>query len=144
MAGAIISVDVTDKEVRQLLKKLTDKIGNPTEALHNIGARMLSSVQENFEEEGRPEKWVPRKDKKPHPILRSDSNNLFGSIHPTVQGDEVKVGTLVEYAAIHQFGGETGKGYKTVIPARPYLMLQDEDNAAIIELLEDYITEVTK
>ena len=35
-------------------------------------------------------------------------------------------------AAIHQLGGQAGKGLKTEIPARPYLQLTDDDFAEII------------
>ena len=37
------------------------------------------------------------------------------------------------YAAIHQLGGQSGKGHKTEIPARPYLQLTDDDFAEIID-----------
>jgi len=44
----------------------------------------------------------------------------------------VEVGTNKVYAAIHQFGGEAGRKSKRVtIPARPYLLVQDEDIAEI-------------
>lgn len=33
----------------------------------------------------------------------------------------VSIGPNVEYAAIHEFGGRTGRGGKTIIPARPYV-----------------------
>lgn len=152
MAGTNISIDVTDKEVRQLLQRLTAKLGTPNDALEGIGAYVLGSVQQNFEEQGRPAKWSSRNDKAPHPLLQK-SNRLFNSISYKVDDDSVAIGTNVIYAAIHQnviyaaihqFGGETGRDGETTITARPYLMLQEEDNAAIIELLEDYIEEVTK
>ncbi len=41
-----------------------------------------------------------------------------------------KIGTNVEYAAIHEFGGATGRNHKTIMPARPFLRpaLADQDN----------------
>jgi phage gpG-like protein len=43
-----------------------------------------------------------------------------------------EVGTNVVYAATHQFG-------RGAIPARPFLMLQDEDRPAICDVLRDYM-----
>jgi phage virion morphogenesis protein len=47
----------------------------------------------------------------------------------------VDVGTDIVYAAIHQFGGETGRGNKTIIPARPFLGVREEDWAEIESML---------
>jgi phage gpG-like protein len=45
------------------------------------------------------------------------------------------------YAAIQHFGGMAGKGRKVKIPARPYMMIQDEDWAEIKAALNDFIIE---
>lgn len=36
-------------------------------------------------------------------------------------GKYVEIGTDVVYARIHEFGGRTGRGHRTVIKARPYM-----------------------
>jgi len=46
----------------------------------------------------------------------------------------VDIGTNVEYGAVHQYGH---KG----IPARPYLMLQDEDEEPIRKAILDHLTQ---
>ena len=41
--------------------------------------------------------------------------------------DQAKLGTNAKYARIHQLGGMAGRGRKVRIPARPFLLVQDED-----------------
>jgi len=52
----------------------------------------------------------------------------------------VEIGTdATAYAAIHQFGGLAGRGKKTHIPARPYLLFQDEDVAHANRMVAAYV-----
>jgi phage gpG-like protein len=80
-----------------------------------------------------------------------DSGHMRNSISPVVTGDSVAIGTSVEYAKYHQFGTgpykifpknkkalywpEAAHPVKFVnhpgIPARPFLVVQDEDLVAI-------------
>lgn len=39
-----------------------------------------------------------------------------------------KLGTNVEYASIHEFGGRTGRGRSFIMPARPFLQPAIEEN----------------
>ncbi len=39
----------------------------------------------------------------------------------------VSIGTNLEYAPLHQFGGKAGKNLKANIPARPFLPFKDND-----------------
>ncbi|OGP23544.1 MAG: phage virion morphogenesis protein [Deltaproteobacteria bacterium GWC2_56_8] len=67
--------------------------------------------------------------------------HLMGSITSNPTSNSVEVGTNKEYAAIHNFGGEAGRKSKRVtIPARPFLVLQDEDLKEIKETLENHLT----
>jgi len=68
-----------------------------------------------------------------------DTGRLRNSITSRAYGDRVEIGTKVVYAAIHQFGGKAGRGRKVTIPARPYLMVQDEDWPQIRVKIIDYI-----
>mgnify|MGYP000977709940 CR=1 FL=1 len=47
----------------------------------------------------------------------------------------VEVGSALIYAAIHHFGGETGRGHRTKLPARPVLGLDDAGQAQVGEIL---------
>jgi hypothetical protein len=50
-----------------------------------------------------------------------------GALLVQATGSRAVVGTNVVYAAIHQMGGQAGRGGRVKIPARPFLMVQDED-----------------
>lgn len=68
-----------------------------------------------------------------------DTARLQNSIHPRAYKDRAVVGTNVVYAAIHQFGGKAGRGKKVTIPARPFLMVQEEDWAMIKHVIGTYL-----
>jgi len=65
--------------------------------------------------------------------------NLLNSINWRASNDSVQVGTNRVYAAIHQFGGKAGRGKKVTIPARPYLVVQDEDLDQALDVLDDFL-----
>jgi len=52
-----IEIKIDDKEIQQYLKKLAEKTKNLRPLMKNIAGIMMDSVEENFEKEGRPEKW---------------------------------------------------------------------------------------
>lgn len=54
-----------------------------------------------------------------HPILRVTGH--MTDLYTRVERDGVTVGTNVNYGPLHQFGGHTGKGRKSTVPARPWL-----------------------
>lgn len=74
--------------------------------------------------------------------LLVEGNSLLTSIQNYTQGDTVKVGSNLVYAAIHQFGGKAGRGRKVTIPARPYLGLSDADREAVEALVIDRVEEL--
>lgn len=68
--------------------------------------------------------------------------HLMDSINYQASNTGVEVGTNRVYAAIHQFGGPAGRKNKRVkIPARPFLVIQDEDMTEIKRVLERHLSE---
>ncbi len=137
------------------------KLRNMKGVWDQVGFEVLNSIEDNFDAEGRPEKWQPlapatiegkvRKfgGRKKRGGLRAvtarklggnkiltDSGDLRRSIVHKADSMGVTIGSTKEYAAIHQFGGQCGRGRSVTIPARPYLMLQDGDHEKIVDLLE--------
>lgn len=72
-----------------------------------------------------------------------DTARLQNSVTARAEADRVVVGTNVIYARIHQLGGMAGRNKKVKIPARPYLLVQDEDWPQIKTRLIEHLKEGT-
>jgi len=168
---------VDDARLMDALRDLSKAAANPAPALRDIGEMLATSIDRNFEAQGRyhaPDswrgggnRWTPladatvlamiggkRKGYTKRGALRAkaarriegkkilqDTARLRGSIWPSVENKTTLViGThAVAYAAIHQFGGTAGRGKKTTIPARPYLVIQDEDIDDAIDIIRKHL-----
>ena len=54
---------------------------------------------------------------------------------------QIKIGSNLEYAAIHQLGGQAGRNKSVEIPARPYLFLTEDDYSEVLTECEKYLSE---
>ncbi len=143
-----IEVKIDDKQLQQALKRLADKTSDLTPLMQNIAGIMEDSVEENFEQEGRP-KWqklspvtVKQRRKKgywPGRILQM-RGELASSITSDYDSNSAIVGTNKKYAAIHQFGGDAGRNKKVKIPARPYVRVGDGESKKIIRIITQYLS----
>lgn len=143
-----IEIKINDKEIQQLLKKLAAKTENLRPFMKNIAGIMADSVEENFDKEGRPDKWAPlakstikQRTKKgywPGKILQM-RGDLAASITSKYDDNSAVVGTNKIYAAIHQFGGDAGRNKKVKIPARPFLSLNEIEYKKINTVINDYL-----
>lgn len=146
MAGTAIEILHNIDEISSKVKTVEQRLGHLQPALAIIGETVRTSVVRNFEKGGRPRGWqelspVTLAQKKGGSILvgKGHAGGLMGSIHAEVGKNSVMVGTNKIYGAIHQFGGQAGKNKKVTIPARPFLMIQDQDWKEINDELGDYI-----
>jgi len=146
MGGVAVSIKVDDREVRKLLGGLLKRMGNSAPAMKILGAIARTSIVRNFEKGGRPTKWQALspetlKTKKGTAILRGQgmAGGLMGSVNYKPFSDKVVISANKIYAAIHHFGGKAGRGRKVTIPARPFMMVQDEDWVEMKAALGDYI-----
>ena len=139
-----------------------------------IGTRLVASVKRNFQAGGRPVKWKPsqranKKIKGKSGKTLIDTGRLKDSVTFQIKDNTIEVGSNVEYAPIHQFGGKstmsqtvkehtrkinqafgrqipqrtvTVKRHKRNItvdmPARPFLMIQDEDREYMLDLVKEF------
>lgn len=118
-----------------------------------IPAELMAASNRAFSREIAPDgtKWEPRSPayvawlKKHDPgktkvLIRS--GHLRQSRQPFRRSNTSGVGSNLIYAAIHQMGGETGRGHKVAIPARPYLGLdqysKDKLQSIAQKLLQKY------
>lgn len=125
-------------EIIQTLNRIAQKTENKQDLMADIAETMRLAVDKNFEEEGRPA-WLGLKyPNKSGNILQGESGDLRSGITAESNNNQAIVGSNKVYAAIHQFGGMAGRGRKVKIPARPFLQLTEQDEADILEDVQDY------
>jgi phage virion morphogenesis protein len=140
-----LSVTLDAEQAKATLGALSGKMKNMTPVMKTIGQTVRASIQRNFEQGGRPTGWIRlapatvAKKRKGEGRILIDSARLKNSIKVRASSDRVVVGTNVVYAAIHHFGGMAGRGRKVRIPARPFMLIQDEDWKEINETASDYL-----
>ncbi len=142
--------DIDDTELQQRLDGLLAHFGDFRPVMEDIGELGVVSIAQNFEEGGRPNRWKEwspatiekRRVNGPWPGMILKETGAMSDIHSDVGEKSVTWSAgNVEYAAIQHFGGNTGRGGATVIPARPYMLLQEEDETEIKGLLLEFIME---
>lgn len=166
MNGISLKIDRTqlEKELGIVLHNLDDK----HQAMKDIGALGVSSIQLNFHVGGRPKKWAKPKRRDGQPLR--DTDRLMNSINARAGKDNVVIGTndiraaVLHYGAVkHSFGTFTftvpahdrkTAGGKTTrvrrhertvklpwgtIPPRNFVLLQDEDLLDAQDILARHI-----
>lgn len=128
-----------------------------------FGPHMIRSVDQNFQEGGRPARWTPSKKSGGKTLV--DTGILKNSINFRVSARGLVIGTNVKYGAIHQLGGTIPahtvrpKRAKTLafmvggrmvfaskveipamtLPARPFLAVQEGDWEVMGKIAGDYL-----
>ena len=148
MAKDPIEIKIDNKAVNERLLELAKRGENLRPLMKNIAGIFASSTEENFKEEGRPDKWTEladitkekrrKKNKWPGQILQVEGQ-LAASVNTQYDNDSAVIGSNLPYAAIHQLGGQAGKNKKVEIPARPYLQLTDDDFDEILDATEKFL-----
>lgn len=129
-------------EIIQTLNRIVQKTENRKDLMADIAETMRLAVDRNFEDEGRPA-WLGLKyPNKSGRILQGESGDLRSEITVESNNDEAIVGSNKVYAAIHQFGGMAGRNKSAKIPARPFLVLTPQDEADILQDVQDYFQRV--
>ena len=137
-----IEVKLNSKEIERKLLELAKKGQDMRPLMKNIAGIFAYSAEENFKDEGRPDKWADlsqitkeKRRKKGHwpgAILQVEGK-LAASISTDYDENSAIIGSNLDYAAIHQLGGDAGRGKKTKITARPYLKLTEDDQEEILD-----------
>lgn len=155
MAGAGVQIRHDDAEVQEAFRKLRANLVRTQPAMDEIGAAMVTSTQQRFEDERDPDgaPWPPLAESTRRKVsrgrLRGGANKLrvsgllYQSITHTATPKEVEVGTNRIYAALQQLGGTPSMrnpGARAV-PARPYLGLSDADQTEVVRILADHLME---
>lgn len=139
----MITIDVEAKKAEKKLQLLLNGVAHRAPLMKKLAGTMQKAVLENFEQEGRP-KWVPVKHRDGQTLnltgnlKNSIERNTFSTQHQAI------VGTNLEYGAIHQFGGQAGRGRKVKIPKRPFLSLTPNDEQDLIADVREYLHTILK
>lgn len=120
MAPIVYTLELKSKEAREAVDRLVASMSNRQGFYKNVGEHLLNSTADNFSREASPQgipwkrlmpKTIARREKLgqvPITILRA-RGRLAGSFNLVATNEEVRIGTPVPYAAIHQLGGEIKK-----------------------------------
>lgn len=168
--ASFINATIDDHKFDALIEVMNDHAVHLKPVLAAVGNLVVKSVKQNFRAGGRPEKWTPSKKPKGKTLIGTGA--LQRQIHYKVDDDESGVTIMTgpqKYAAIHQFGGTTAPHEITAknrralqftvggvtlyrksvhhpgssIPARPYMLLQDEDIKVIENMMIQHIVKNT-
>ncbi len=146
MAGTQITIDLDTARVDTAFRRLVAAGADLTDPMAEIGEILVASTQDRFDEGVSPEgfAWSPldpeyeayKREKRPNAeILVFDEFLVAGFVYHADAGG-VDIGTNSVYGATHQYG-DAGRG----IPTRPFLGVSADDEAAILDVLNDYIEE---
>ena len=148
MSDDPIEIEFDNQEVNNALLQLGRKGENLRPLMKNIAGIFANSAEENFKNEGRPDKWIDlaestkkqrlKKRKWPGQILQVEGM-LASSVNTYYNNDSAIIGSNLPYAAIHQLGGKAGKNKSANIPARPYLSLTEDDYKEILQETQKYL-----
>lgn len=142
-------------EVNAGLDGLRRRLDSLRVPLERAGVYMHGSVDRNFREQGRPVRWRPLSEAtirqrrrgagvgaprilQDNGILRASvtSKTGRGSVY-RLSDARLEFGTNLAYANTHQ-RGDPSRG----IPARPFLLIHDEDERAIEQIFADWLGEM--
>jgi phage virion morphogenesis protein len=167
VTGVVITVD--DAEVRAAFANLARAAGDLTPVMADIGAQLVTHVGLRFEAGAGPGNvpWKQsRRAAEQDGRTLVDTARLKQSITFRASATGVDVGTNVQYAAIHQFGGtiraktskglrfrlpwlrsKTDSGWRTLqsvtLPARPFLGFDEEDREATTAIIAAHLARAT-
>ena len=149
MSNEPIEIKFENKEVLDKILEVAKQCEDLRPLMKNIAGIFASSTEDNFAEEGRPDKWVDlsevtknlRKEinKYPGPILQV-TGQLATSVNTYYDNDSAVIGSNLAYAAIHQLGGDAGRNRKVKIPARPYINLVEDDYDEILHEISEHLS----
>lgn len=141
MAGAQLKYTVKDKAARALFARLES--ANTIDMFDEIGAYLDSEVANRFQQsidwQGQPlEESERAKDENGKTLV--DRGHLRDSYTHNVfiDGSGVEHGSNMIYAAIHQFGGETGRNHAVEMPIRAVMGINSNDKDEINHIVKDH------
>lgn len=151
MAGARLNVEAAGiSGVLEMFNRLIQLGGDASAPLKDVGEYYLRRTEERFNREMAPggARWKElapsTRAAKRHAKILTETQRLRGGFTYSVDPKSLEFGTNVIYGAIHQFGGETGRGHKVSIPPRPYLGADAEDVEETTAIFREHLERSAK
>jgi len=154
----IAEIKTNSEAINRSLGKIAKDLGNMSIPLKQSGMIMIRSIDMNFKQQGRPEKWKALKPstikhrKKGSSIILQNNGTLKNSFFTEIRGGTaIAIGTTNEYAAAHNFGitttrntawGKPTKSYEHVLPERKFMLFQEKDKEEIDKVFSDFMGKV--
>lgn len=149
------AVRVENQGVLQVLQRLSSRLDDLTPFMEEVSGVLAFGVEEAFRLEQDPVSGAAWEELADATVAQRSADGHWPGKMLQVTGqlavsvstsrqhgpDFAMVGTNLEYAAIHQFGGKAGRNRSVDIPARPYLGLSDDSAAEILVIAERYLAE---
>lgn len=141
MSGVRLTYSVDNRALRARLAALAHFNARP--AFDEIGEHLVSTTTQRFRTSVAPdgERWKPSRRVLENPGEKTLvlQGHLRQSLTHLASSDHVEVGSNLVYAAIHQLGGDAGRGHAAHIDPRPFLGIDDDDEAEIDDILAHHL-----
>ena len=149
MAGVFIHITGNAFPRLQILQ---ERGANFSTVMDDIGAFLDSDTVERFTKEQAPDgsKWeqseaarLGRSSKKgkkrKSDLTLTDQRNLADSVTHNVTGNSLEFGLGEKYAAIHHFGGKTGRNHSVTLPSRKLIGIAAIQETEINNIITDWL-----
>ena len=145
MAGSFISIDLLGADdITKQLNRLLRQTNDLAPTLRDIGEYLLESTQQRFDDQvspdGEPWELLSAKTVKKKALTGQSDKILrgYGTLADTLNyqlnNDQLMFGSVMEYAASHQFGRDGGN-----IPERAFLGFSAGDKGEILDILRSHL-----
>jgi phage virion morphogenesis protein len=162
MAGALFAIRIDRAEIGRVLRRARLISRDLGPVLRVLGSDLVAATQGRFESQTDPDgnRWQPLADRtrvarvggtrriftrsgglKKGAVERMGAlqallarGHLRDSITYEADRQSLMVGSGLVYAALHQFGGNAGRGKKVTVAARPFLGLSPADEEQVARL----------
>lgn len=156
----MIKVQVDTRDVQLALQDLQARVNNLKPVLGDIGEYLIVSTRERFAQKKAPDgtPWkknspVTQKIKGRDDALVGDSKSLSRYFDYVLSKNSLTFGSKFEYAALQHHGARQGQFGKSKrggplpwgnIPARPFIGLSRDDNAAVKDIISEFLAKHKK
>ena len=126
-SGMRLEIDAED--VLRVLDRMEEAARDMTPAMESIGEAIRTQIFTAFERGTTPGGTPWRQSQR---AMRDrgrtlvDTGILWNSFGYEARKDSVAIGTNIQYAAIHNDGGQAGRGLRVTLPARRFMPENDE------------------